>query len=87
MVVTSVAVICFRKESIWERREAATCVGREAKRQRKARRHHTILYSGNFTWFEFSFLLTGTIIILSSRSNLAEEIIFVNPIMWKQLHY
>ena len=28
MVVTSVAFICFRKESVWERREAAACVRR-----------------------------------------------------------
>ena len=33
MVATSVAVTCFRNESTWERREAATCVGREGRRQ------------------------------------------------------
>ena len=33
MVATSAAVVRSRNESMWERREAATCVGREGGRE------------------------------------------------------
>ena len=54
MVATSVAVTCFRNESTWERREAATCVGREGRRQGRTeegegRRNDRILYSGKLS--------------------------------------
>ena len=39
------AFICLRKESVWERREAAACVGRgqgDREGQRKGRRNNTM---------------------------------------------
>ena len=38
MVATSVAVIRSRNESMWERREAATCVRREKERKEEGRK-------------------------------------------------
>ena len=55
MVATSVAVIRSRNESMWERREAATCVRRERKKggrkgkEEERQRNDRMQYSGKFS--------------------------------------